>query len=151
VTDLVANSVQSEHSRRACRRAIEDFFAWYRVQPGRPPLSKAPVQRYWVALTEAKLAPSTINVQLSAIRKLAAEAADDRRLDADVAAGIAKVRGVKNTGVRTGNWLTREQLRELLLAPDTSTVKGSSWDAGSGARSSLRSRSTRSSSARTAG
>jgi integrase len=63
-------------------------------------------------------------VQLSAIRKLAAEAADNRLLDADLAAGIAKVRGVKNEGVRAGNWLTREQARELLLAPDTSTLKG---------------------------
>jgi site-specific recombinase XerD len=124
VTDLVVNSVHSEHSRRAYRRALEDFIAWYRSQPGRPPLSKALVHEYRVALTEAKLAPSTINVQLSAIRKLAAEAADNRLLDADLAAGIAKVRGVKNEGVRAGNWLTREQARELLLAPDISTLKG---------------------------
>jgi site-specific recombinase XerD len=27
-------------------------------------------------------------------------------------------------GVRAGNWLTREQARELLLAPDTCTLKG---------------------------
>ena len=75
-------------------------------------------------MTEAKLAPSTINVQLSAIRKLASEAADNRLLDADLAAGVAKVRGVKNEGLRAGNWLTGEQARELLLAPDTSTLKG---------------------------
>src|SRR5215831_2717276 len=122
--NLVVNSVHSEHSRRAYRRAIEDFMAWYQGQPGRPPLSKALVQQYRVALTEAKLAPSTINVQLSAIRKLPAEAADNRLLDADLAAGITKVRGVKNLGTRAGNWLTREQARELLLAPDTSTLKG---------------------------
>src|SRR5215831_2000770 len=122
--NLVVNSVHSEHSRRAYRRALENFIAWYKNQPGRPPLSKALVHEYRVALTEAKLAPSTINVQLYAIRKLAAEAADNRLLDADLAAGIAKVRGVKNEGVRAGNWLTREQARELLLAPDTSTLKG---------------------------
>jgi site-specific recombinase XerD len=124
VTELVVNSVHSEHSRRAYRRALEDFIAWYQAQPGRPPLSKALAHEYRVTLMEAKLAPSTINVQLSAIRKLAAEAADNRLLDADFAAGIAKVRGVKNEGVRAGNWLTREQARELLLAPDTSTLKG---------------------------
>ena len=124
VIDLVVNSVHSEHSRRAYRRALEDFIAWYQDQPGRPPLSKALVHEYRVVLTEAKLAPSTINVQLSAIRNLAAEAADNRLLDADLAAGIAKVRGVKNEGVRAGNWLTREQARELLLAPDTATLKG---------------------------
>jgi site-specific recombinase XerD len=124
ITELVVNSVHSEHSQRAYRRAIESFIAWYQTQPGRPPLSKAMVHQYRVTLTEAKLAPSTINVQLSAIRRLATEAADNRLLDADLAAGIAKVRGVKNTGVRAGNWLTREQARELLLAPDTSTLKG---------------------------
>jgi integrase/recombinase XerD len=124
ITDLVANSVHSEHSRRAYRRALGDFIAWYQAQPGRPPFSKALVQEYRVTLTAAKLAPSTINVRLSAIRKLAAEAADNRLLDPDLAAGIAKVRGVKNEGGRAGNWLTREQARELLLAPDTSTLKG---------------------------
>jgi integrase len=59
-----------------------------------------------------------------AIRKVAAEAADNRLLDPDLAAGIAKVKGVKNEGGRAGNWLTREQARELLLAPDISTLKG---------------------------
>jgi hypothetical protein len=46
-------------------------------------------------------------------------------LGPDLAAGIAKVKGVvkgvKNPGLSAGNWLTREQTRELLLAPDTST------------------------------
>jgi hypothetical protein len=88
---------------------------WHELRALITPLSKALVHEYRVALTEAKLAPSTINVQLSAIRKLAAEAADNRLLDADLAAGIAKVRGVKNEGVRAGNRLTREQARELLL------------------------------------
>jgi site-specific recombinase XerD len=131
--------------------------AWYQAQPGRPPLSKALVQQYRVALTDAKLAPSTINVQLSAIRKLAAEAADNCLLDADLAAGIAKVKGVKNLGNRAGNWLSCEQARDLLLAPDTSTVKGKRDRAilavlmGCGARNSLPSRCARSSNARTAG
>ena len=75
-------------------------------------------------MTAANLGPSTINVRLSAIRKLAGEAADNRLLDPDLAAGIAKVKGIKNEGARAGNWLTREQARELLLAPDTSTLKG---------------------------
>jgi len=121
---MVVNSVHSEHSQRAYRRSVEDFIASYQAQPGRPPLSKALVQEYRKTLTAAKLAPSTINVRLSAIRKLAAEAADNRLLDPGLAAGIAKVKGVKNEGGMAGNWLTREQARELLLAPDTSTLKG---------------------------
>ncbi len=124
IVEMVVDSVQSPHSQRAYRRALEDFITWYQAMPGRPLLSKALVQQYRVMLTEAKLAPSTINVRLSAIRKLAAEAADNRLLDPDLAAGIARVKGVKSSGVRAGNWLTREQARELLLAPDTSTLKG---------------------------
>jgi len=124
ISELVVNSVHSEHSQRAYRRAVEDFIAWYQAQPGRPPLSKVLVQEYLKTLTVATLAPSTINVRLSAIRKLAGETADNRLLDPDLAAGIAKLKGVKNEGGRAGNWLTREQARDLLLAPDTSTLKG---------------------------
>jgi len=75
-------------------------------------------------LTSARLAPSSVNVRLSALRKLASEAADNGLLDPVLAAGITKVKGVKEEGVRAGNWLTREQARELLLIPDTSTLKG---------------------------
>jgi site-specific recombinase XerD len=124
VKGLVLNSVSQNHSRRAYERAIEDFMAWYQERPGRPPLSKALVQDYRVALEHAKLAPSTINIRLAVIRKLSTEAADNGLLDPALAAGITKVKGVTRKGVRAGNWLTREQARELLLAPDISTPKG---------------------------
>jgi len=66
-----------------------------------------------VALEQAKLAPSTINIRLAVIRKLATEAADNGLLDPALAAGINKVKGVTRKGVRAGNWLSREQAREL--------------------------------------
>ncbi|HEX9155230.1 MAG TPA: site-specific integrase, partial [Nitrospira sp.] len=62
--------------------------------------------------------------RLSAIRKLAAEAADNGLLDPELAAGILRVKGVKTTGVRTGNWLSLKQAQDLLSAPDIATVKG---------------------------
>jgi site-specific recombinase XerC len=70
------------------------------------------------------IAPSTIKVRLSAVRKLATEAADNGLLAPELAAGIARVRGAKRLGVRVGNWLTLEQAQALLSAPDASTVKG---------------------------
>ena len=124
VKGLVLNSVSQNHSRRAYQRAIEDFMAWYEARPGRPPLSKALVQEYRVALEQAKFSPSTINIRLAVIRKLATEAADNGLLDPALAAGITKVRGVTRQGVRAGNWLTREQARELLNRPEISTLKG---------------------------
>ncbi|MGH9662219.1 MAG: tyrosine-type recombinase/integrase [Bryobacteraceae bacterium] len=117
---LVLDSVSSPHSRRAYARALGDFLAWYRGGP----FSKALVQQYRVSLEQSGLAPSTINVRLAAIRKLAAEAADNGLLAPDLAAGISRVRGVRRSGVRAGNWLTRDQARALLESPPAGTLKG---------------------------
>ena len=61
---------------------------------------------------------------MSAIRKLAAEAADSGLIDPELAAGIARVKSVKSTGIRVGNWLSLRRAQALLSAPDASTVKG---------------------------
>ena len=66
------------------------------------------------------LATATINVHLSALRRLAAEAADNALLDPEIAAGIAKLKG----GSDTGNWLTKEQAETIFRLPDLSTLKG---------------------------
>ena len=67
---------------------------WYGAQ-GRVGLNKATVQAYKMALAARGLAASSINQRLSAVRKLAAEAADNGWLDQAQANGIARVRGVK--------------------------------------------------------
>jgi site-specific recombinase XerD len=120
---LVVDSVSSEHSRRAYARALDDFLDWYAAEP-RDAFSKAVVQAYRGVLEERSLAPSTINVQLAAIRKLASEAADNGLVDPVLATGITKVRGARQLGVRMGNWLTRDQAERLLRAPNSDTIKG---------------------------
>lgn len=120
---LVLDSLTSEHSRRAYERSLVDFLAWHAEQ-GRPQLSKALVQAYKVKLQSDGLAPATINQRLSAVRKLAREAADNGLVDQSLANGIKAVKGVKTAGVRSGNPMTREQAQELLNAPDTATLKG---------------------------
>jgi integrase/recombinase XerD len=122
IRELVLNSVASIHSRRAYAKALDDFLTWYTADV-RGPFSKALLQQYRNLLDQG-LAASTINVRIAAIRKLAAEAADNGLLDPVLAAGIAKVRGMRQMGVRAGNWLTREQAHLLLLAPSASTLKG---------------------------
>ena len=42
----------------------------------------------------------------------------------ELAAGIVRVKGAKQAGVRSGNWLTRDQAEDLLNAPDPTTLKG---------------------------
>lgn len=120
---MVLDGLPSEHSRRAYERALFDFFHWHRGV-GRPQLNKAVVQRYAAELREAGMSASSVNQRLSAIRKLAAEAADNGLLDAQIAGGIRAVKGARQEGQRTGNWLTREQAQAWLNAPDPQTLKG---------------------------
>jgi site-specific recombinase XerD len=123
IVNLVLDGLNSEHSRRAYERALLDFMAWHAEQ-GRPPLTKAFVQAYKGKLQADGLAPSTVNLRLSAVRKLAVEAADNALMDQALANGIKAVKGIKTAGVRSGNWLARDQAQALLNAPDVSTLKG---------------------------
>lgn len=120
---MLLDGLTSQHSRRAYSLALDGFISWWEGE-GRPPFSKATVQAFRSKLESDGLAAATINVRLSAIRKLAVEAADNGLLDPDLAAGIGRVRGAKRLGVRMGNWLTLQQAQALLAAPDATTVKG---------------------------
>jgi site-specific recombinase XerD len=124
IRSLVIDAVASPHTKRAYGRALDEFLAWHRrEQPG--PLSKSVVQRYKAAVLEARcLAASSINTNLAALRKLAAEAADNSLLDAETARSIGKVKGAKALGTRLGNWLSQEQAQTLLDMPDRQTLKG---------------------------
>jgi integrase len=70
------------------------------------------------------LSPSTINVRLSAIRKLVGEARRNGMIGLEEAANLTDIPNVRQKGTRLGNWLTREQAKELLAVPDRSTLKG---------------------------
>lgn len=50
--------------------------------------------------------------------------ADNGLIDPGIASAIERTKGVKQEGVRAGNWLLKEQANELLNAPDPSTLKG---------------------------
>jgi site-specific recombinase XerD len=121
---LVLNSVNSPESKRAYDRAITDFLKWCSTANPVTGFTKATVQAYRAHLVAQILAPSTINVRMSAIRRLAAEAADNGLMVPELAAGIGRVKGVKSEGIRTGNWLTVHQAEKLINAPDLETLKG---------------------------
>ena len=102
---------------------MNDFIAWYCSEP-RLAFSKHVVLRYRIELESRRLSASTINLRLAAVRRLAFEAADSGLLSPELAAGIQRVKGAKKLGVRLGNWLTVDQCRSLLRAPDAQTLKG---------------------------
>ena len=120
---LVLDSVSSPHTRRVYNLALDEFISWYRNEP-RPGFSKATVATWRTSLEARGLGSSSINIRLSAIRKLATEAADNGLLAPELVAGILRVKGVKSKGVRVGNWLSLRQAQSLLSAPDVTTVKG---------------------------
>jgi len=120
---LVLDSVTSPHSKRAYNQALDAFARWS-TETGAAGFTKATVQAYRAALEGAGLSASSINVRLSALRKLAAEAADAGWLAPDIAAAITRVRGARRHGRRAGNWLTLEQAERLLNLPHHRTKRG---------------------------
>ena len=63
--------------------AIRDFIEWYCSEP-RLAFNKTVVTRYRIALEQRRYAPSTINLRLAAVRRLAYEALDCGLLSPDL-------------------------------------------------------------------
>lgn len=120
---MVLNDLQSDHTKRDYRRALNDFMAWYAAS-GHTALSKAVVNAYKTQLQAQGMGNSSINQRLSAIRKLAREAADNGLIDDRAAQGITNVVGIAHRGERAGNWLTAAEAEQLINAPDDTTLKG---------------------------
>ena len=120
---LVLDSISSPITKRVYNLGLDEFIEWYTQEP-RPGFTKATVAAWRVALEARKLGPISINVRLTAVRKLAVEAADNGLLAPALAAGIARIKGVRAQGIRTGNWLSLRQAQALLSAPDIATTKG---------------------------
>src|SRR6202795_602569 len=121
---LVLDSVSSPITRRVYNLGLDEFIHWYTEAPRPGGLTKATVTAWRVSLEARKLGPISINVRITAVRKLAVEAADNGLLAPELAAGIARIKGVKSKGVRVGNWLSIRQAQTLLNTPDVSTKKG---------------------------
>jgi site-specific recombinase XerD len=120
---LLLDSVSSPITKRVYKMALDEFMGWFQEAP-RPGFTKATVSAWRVSLEERRLGSSSIIVRMSAIRKLAAEAADNGLLAPELAAGISRVKSAKTQGVRTGNWLSQRQAQALLSAPDIATLRG---------------------------
>src|SRR5271154_4615591 len=120
---LVLDSVSSPITKRVYKMALNEFMAWFQQAP-RPGFTKATVSAWRVSLEERKLGSSSIIIRMSAIRKLAAEAADNGLLAPELAQGISRVKSAKSTGIRVRSWLSQRQAQALLRAPDISTVRG---------------------------
>src|ERR1022692_1060475 len=100
---LVLDSVSSPITRRVYNLGLDEFFEWYGREP-RPGFTKATVCAWRVALEARGLGTVSISVRITAVRKLAVEAADNGLLAPELAAGITRVKGVASKGVRLGEF-----------------------------------------------
>src|SRR2546427_4329211 len=119
----VLNTLTSKSGQRTYDHAITEFVEWYCSEP-RLAFNRTVVLLYRINLEQKQYAPSTINLRLAAVRRIAYEAADSGLLSPELAAGIRRVKGVRRLGVRVGNWLTAEQGKRLLDATGANTLRG---------------------------
>jgi len=115
---MVLDTVPSPDSRRAYGKALDELFRFAASRP----LTRALLMEFRSSM-EA-LSPATVNLRLSAVRKLVTEARRNSMLSAEEAASLTDVPNIRQQGTRQGNWLTRDQAKQLLAVPDRSTRKG---------------------------
>src|SRR5438093_3162594 len=90
----VLNTLTSKSGQRTYDHAITEFVEWYCSEP-RLAFNRTVVLRYRINLEQKQYAPSTINLRLAAVRRIAYEAADSGLLSPELAAGIRRVKGVR--------------------------------------------------------
>ncbi len=118
----VLNGVVASNSKRNYALAMDELASFCKER--QQPISRSLLLAFRATLLERKLGASTINVKLSAVRKLVGEARRAGVISGEEAAQMTDVPNIPQRGARLGNWLTKEQARQLLAVPDRSTLKG---------------------------
>lgn len=115
---MVLDSVVADNSKRNYAKALDHLFSFASGRAVTRELMLA-----WRASMENQ-SPSTVNIRLSAMRSLVAEARRAGMISSEDAAKLTDIPNIKQAGARKGNWLTREQAKEILAVPDRSKLKG---------------------------
>ena len=118
----VLNGLAADNSKRNYALALDELSAFCREK--QRPISRTLILEFRAALLDRHLGASTINVKLSAVRKLVDEAKRAGVVSGEEASQMTDVPNVRQQGTRLGNWLTKDQAKELLGTPDRSTMKG---------------------------
>lgn len=121
ITRLVSG-LDSAHTRRAYQNHITEFETFLRATG--QTVSKESVNAFKASLRDARKGDAAINQRLSAVRFFIREAADAGLIDRIQAETACKAQGVKQSGERLGNWLSKESAEAMLNAPDTATALG---------------------------
>lgn len=124
VQEQVVQSCVSPHSQRAYSGSFRAYVRWF-IQTKQQEFSKLSILRYrQYLLRHKKLSPKSINLQLTALRRLTKEALEDQLISSSTATAILSIPMVPNRGVRDGVWLPHEQAKRILAAPNKRTLVG---------------------------
>src|SRR5258708_29708476 len=96
---LVLDSVSSPITRRVYNLGLDEFFEWYGQEP-RPGFTKATVAAWRVTLEARGLGAVSINVRITAVRKLAVQAAGNGLLAPELANALLRGKGGQSKGTR---------------------------------------------------
>lgn len=110
----------ASHTRRVYERRLTDFLTAF--ENAGQPFTRQFV--LWFLDSKQPLGTSAYNQTLSAIKRLATEAAENHWLSHETAQSIKSIPSKKRRGVRSGHWLTFEQARAMIDAPDGKTLAG---------------------------
>jgi len=115
---MVVDAITAANSKRNYAKALDHLF----VFAGARPLSRELLLEWRTSMEEQS--PSTVNIRLSAMRSLVTEARRAGMLSSEDAAKLTEIPNIKQAGTRKGNWLTREQAKEILAVPRPLKTQG---------------------------
>jgi integrase/recombinase XerD len=119
----VLAGVNCANTRRAYSRALCQFAGWLNAN-GNPGLNRQTVTAWRQSLVDSGAGSATVNLCLSAVRRMVDEAAALGWLDEAIAASVARVRGIPTKGRRLGKWMTLPEAQALIdRKRDTLTEK----------------------------
>lgn len=107
----------ASHTRRVYEHHLSDFLVAF--ENAGQPFTRQFV--LWFLDSKQPLGTSAYNQTLSAVKRLATEAAENRWLSHEIAQSIKSIPSKKRRGVRSGHWLTFEQAKAMIAAPDGKT------------------------------
>lgn len=116
LVEMVTNTVPSANSKRAYRGALVEFLTWF-TDNSFTTLNAAAVHAYIEFLRQSGRSKAAINQHLTAIRKLANEAATNGLITQLDAWGVSKVKNEKQRGRKVGRWLERDEAEQLIREP----------------------------------
>ena len=87
-------------------------------------LDRETVSAYVRSFIASGSSPQVINQSIAAVKRFASEASELGWIDERIAAAISRIKTKRIKGIRTGRWLTVDQVKALIASIDRSTASG---------------------------